>query len=121
VEIFICVFAAQDLPAVREILESSCDVRRVSDREVAIGVVNTSFELPPGTLHRISSVQLAGQHAIELDQYPGAAVERRGSGAWPPAAVLAVSVRGPRRLRGDGERYGPHVVRLPHGAVLVLE
>lgn len=111
-EIFICVFAARDLPAAREVLESRFAVRRASDREVAVKVINARFGLSAQTMHRISSIQLAGRNAIEFDQYPRQAEPRRSSGKWPPAAVLVVSVVG----SGD-----PQVVQLPHGAVLDVE
>lgn len=109
-EVFICVLATPDLPAARQVLESRFAVTRASDRHVAIRVLNTVFGLPQGTLHRISSLQLAGRHALEIDQYPDAARARQHPGADVAAGVFLVSVL--------GQMARPKLVRLPGAAML---
>ncbi len=93
-EIFICVYATRDLAAARGAVETRFDVRRASDREVAIGVLNRQFGLPGNSMHRISSLQLQGRHAFEFDQYPSEAEPRPARAGVPACGILAVSVLG---------------------------
>lgn len=87
--IFICVLGASELEKSREVLESNFEVRRASDREVAIRVINRVYEKPLETLRRLSSLQLAGRNAIEIDQLPIEAGQRdRLPGNLPPELAL---------------------------------
>ncbi|MDO5684287.1 MAG: hypothetical protein Q4G46_15865, partial [Propionibacteriaceae bacterium] len=73
-----------------------------------VRVVNKVWDLPEGTLHRLSSVQLAGRTCIEVDQMPGGA-EPRGALDVPTAGIVSVAVD------GQGEAG---VFVLPDGAIL---
>jgi catechol 2,3-dioxygenase-like lactoylglutathione lyase family enzyme len=68
--VFIAVLASADLPTSRSFYEASLGAVRKSDRRVAIRVLNDAFGIPEQTEHRLSTVQLAGQSLIEIDQYP---------------------------------------------------
>jgi predicted enzyme related to lactoylglutathione lyase len=92
--IFICVLGASDLEKSREVLESNFEVRRASDREVAIRVINRVYEKPLDTLHRLSSVQLAGRNAIEIDQLPIEGRQREKLFGNLPPGISVVTVRG---------------------------
>ncbi len=108
--IFICVLGASDLEKSREVLESNFEVRRASDREVAIRVINRVYEKPLDTLHRLSSVQLAGRNAIEIDQLPIEGMQReKFSGNLPPG-ISVVTVR--------GEVSEVTIISLPNNALL---
>lgn len=90
--IFICVLGASNLEKSRETLEANFEVRRASDREVAIKVINRVYEKDLATLHRISSLQLSGRNAIEIDQMPIEAKLRDVVTGNLPAGISMVSV-----------------------------
>ena len=75
-------------------LEANLEVRRASDREVAIRVINRVYEKPLETLHRLSSLQLAGRNAIEIDQLPIEAEQREVAPNNLPPGISVVTVRG---------------------------
>lgn len=108
--IFICVLGASDLDKSREFLESNFEVRRASDREVAIRVMNRVYEKPLDTLHRLSSLQLAGRNAIEIDQLPKEAIPRERLARNLPPGISIVTVL--------GSVTEPRVFRLPDNALL---
>ncbi len=110
--IFICVLGASDLEKSREVLESQFEVRRASDREVAIRVINRVYEKPLNTLHRLSSLQLAGRNAIEIDQLPIEGVQREVALNNLPAGISVVTVR--------GSVTGPKIIKLPDNALLEI-
>lgn len=110
--IFICVLGASDLAKSREVLESNFEVRRASDREVAIRVINRVYEKPLETLHRLSSLQLAGRNAIEIDQLPNEGAQREKLAGNLPPGISIVTVR--------GEVSEPTMIRLPDNALLEI-
>ena len=110
--IFICVLGASDLEKSREALESQFEVRRASDREVAIRVINRVYEKPLDTLHRLSSLQLAGRNAIEIDQLPIEGVQREVAPNDLPAGISVVTVR--------GSVTEPKIIKLPDNALLEI-
>ena len=110
--IFICVLGASDLEKSREVLESIFEVRRASDREVAIRVINRIYGKPLDTLHRLSSLQLAGRNAIEIDQMPIEGVQREVAHNDLPAGISVVTVR--------GSVAEPKMIRLPDNALLEI-
>ena len=110
--IFICVLGASDLEKSREVLESNFDVRRASDREVAIRVINRVYKKPLDSLHRLSSLQLAGRNAIEIDQLPNEGAQREKLASNLPPGISIVTVR--------GEVSEPTMVTLPDNALLEI-
>ena len=110
--IFICVLGASDLAKSREVLESNFEVRRASDREVAIRVINRVYEKPLETLHRLSSLQLAGRNAIEIDQLPNEGAQREKLASNLPPGISIVTVR--------GEVSEPTMITLPDNALLEI-
>lgn len=110
--IFICVLGASDLEKSRAVLESNFEVRRASDREVAIRVINRVYEKPLETLHRLSSLQLAGRNAIEIDQMPVQASQREKLIDNLPPGISIVTLR--------GEVSGPTILQLPDSALLEI-
>jgi predicted enzyme related to lactoylglutathione lyase len=110
--IFICVLGASDLAKSREVLESNFEVRRASDREVAIRVINRVYEKPLETLHRLSSLQLAGRNAIEIDQLPNEGAQREKLASNLPPGISIVTVR--------GEVSEPTMITLPDNAQLEI-
>ena len=110
--IFICVLGASDLEKSREVLESNFEVRRASDREVAIRVINRVYEKPLDSLHRLSSLQLAGRNAIEIDQLPTEGGQREKLAGNLPPGISIVTVR--------GEVSEPTIITLPDNALLEI-
>jgi predicted enzyme related to lactoylglutathione lyase len=110
--IFICVLGASDLEKSREVLEANFEVRRASDREVAIRVINRVYEKPLETLHRLSSLQLAGRNAIEIDQLPIQGEKREKLAGNLPAGISVVTVR--------GKVSEPMIITLPDDALLEI-
>ena len=110
--IFICVLGASDLEKSREVLESLFEVRRASDREVAIRVINRVYEKPLDTLHRLSSLQLAGRNAIEIDQLPIEGEQREVAPNDLTAGISVVTVR--------GSVTEPKIIKLPDNALLEI-
>ena len=110
--IFICVLGASDLEKSRAVLESNFEVRRASDREAAIKVINRIYEKPLETLHRLSSLQLAGRNAIEIDQLPIEAGQRELARNNLPPGISVVTVR--------GSVAEPTIIKLPDNALLEI-
>ena len=90
--IFICVLGASDLETSRGALESNFKLRRASDREVAIKVINKVYGKSLSVTHRLSSLQLNGRNAIEIDQLPSEAVDREVKVNFLPPGISIVSV-----------------------------
>ena len=110
--IFICVLGASDLEKSRDVLESNFEVRRASDREVAIRVINRVYEKPLETLHRLSSLQLAGRNAIEIDQLPVEGKQREVAPNNLAPGISVVTVR--------GSVAEPKIIKLPDNALLEI-
>lgn len=110
--IFICVLGASDLAASRAKLEQPFQLRRASDREVAVKVLNRVYQKPLTELHRISSLQLNGQNAIEIDQLPNTATARPKQAGYLPPGISIVTV--------IGDLAEPTVVQLPDDALLEI-
>ena len=91
--VFIAVLAARDLDAARARLERTLGARRVTDHALAVRALNACMGLPEGTRHRVSTVQLAGSAALEIDQYPPTAHGRQGM-ASPTGGIVCVTITG---------------------------
>ena len=120
---FIAVLASPDLEADRGWLEAAGIGRRISDRLLAVPVLQHCLGMP-GAETRISSLQLAGGCLIEIDGYPPG-TPPRATARGLPAGVALVSLRapqaGPDWLRIDEPPYDGALVRvdhLPGGALL---
>jgi hypothetical protein len=74
--VFIVVVASPNLEQTREFFEARFVVRRITDHPLSVGVLNRAFQLEPATRHRVSTLQLSGEAAIEIDQYPAKATTR---------------------------------------------
>lgn len=107
---YIAVLASPDLEADRAALEERFAVARVTDHPLPIRAINRSFGFEPTRLHRLSTLQLAGQSALEIDQYPPEAVRRRWQPGHLPPGIALVTAAAPRRV--------PELVCLPGGAWL---
>lgn len=90
--VYVVVAGTHNLDATRGFFESGFGLLRVTDHALPVRVLNQAYELPTGSLHRISTVQLAGSTVIEVDEYPPAAIPR------PPdtAGVVSVTFAGSR-------------------------
>lgn len=110
--IFICVLGASDLEVSRAQLEQPYQLRRASDREVAVKVLNRVYQKPLTELHRISSLQLNGQNAIEVDQLPKEATAREKREGYLPPGISIVTVIGDVQERT--------VIQLPDAALLEI-
>lgn len=110
--IFICVLGASDLEASRKVLEEGFGLRRASDRHVAIKVLNKVYKKPLTDTHRLSSLQLNGRNAIEIDQMPAEAVHREFKDGLLPPGISIVSVVG----QSNQEIF----LKLPDGAGLEI-
>lgn len=110
--IFICVLGAANLELSRAALESNFEVRRASDRQVAIKVLNRIYGKDLTELHRLSSLQLTGRNAIEIDQLPIAAIAREKKTGLLPPGISIVSVL--------ADVDAPSIFQLPDNALLEL-
>lgn len=110
--IFICVLGASDLEVSRAQLEQPYQLRRASDREVAVKVLNRVYQKPLTELHRISSLQLNGQNAIEVDQLPKEATAREKHEGFLPPGISIVTV--------VGDVAATTVIQLPDAALLEI-
>ncbi|HEX7405581.1 MAG TPA: hypothetical protein VF307_06625 [Candidatus Nanopelagicaceae bacterium] len=111
--IFIVVLATSHLDETRNFLENRFALRRVTDHYLPIRILNKAFDLPAQTLHRISSLHLAGECVIETDQYPvNAEIRRRREGDLPPG-ISIVTVYAPEVKESE-------YLLLPDGAILEL-
>lgn len=104
--IFIAVLAAADLETARASVEDGLGARRVTDHPLPVRALNTQLGLTPGTRHRVSTVQLDGQSAIEVDQYPVGTPSRLVAGHAEPGA--------------DPEADPGHGLRLAHGGIVAV-
>ena len=111
--IYICVLATPELEADRAFLEERFAARRVTDHRLPIRAINHAFELSADTTHRLSTLQLGGRSALELDDYPAAAVARACAPGHLPPGIAMVSAA------TDGWS-GRELVTLPGGARLRL-
>jgi catechol 2,3-dioxygenase-like lactoylglutathione lyase family enzyme len=93
--VFIAVVGTRDLDVTRRFLEDRLRSRRVTDHDLPVGVLNRAFGFAAGTRHRVSSVQLAGQSVIEIDQYPPEASERSVPSGCLPPGVAFVTIAAP--------------------------
>lgn len=110
---FIAALATPGLAKDRGSLERSGLGRRVTDRPVAVAVLNACLGLPEDHLTRISSLQLAGGCAIEIDGYPRDLADRPHTMGWPTGIAL-VSIVDPKMPPGAR----PEILTLPGGARL---
>jgi hypothetical protein len=110
--VFIVVVASPDLDVTRGFLESRFGLTRVTDHRLAVGVLNRAYALPPTSTHRVSSVHLAGEAAIEIDQYPPAASPRPLSASGLPDGIAVVEFLATRRDVQGGPVHGPFGLRL---------
>jgi catechol 2,3-dioxygenase-like lactoylglutathione lyase family enzyme len=102
---FIAVLAAPDLEAARAVYEARFGAVRVTDRPVAVPVLNAAMGLPGSTEHRISTLQIAGECAVEIDQFPSGRPARPVGRSGLAGGVVAVTfaIPGP----GAGTARGP--------------
>lgn len=100
--VYVVVAATHDVPATRGYFETAFAVPRMTDHGLPVRVLNQAYGLPPETLHRVSTMQLAGSTLIEVDEYPPAAT-RRPAGA---SGLTSVTFAGPRPAEG-GTRLLP--------------
>jgi hypothetical protein len=103
--VFIVVVGSPDLATTRDFLESRFALSRVTDHFLAVGVLNRAYRLPASSTHRVSSVQLAGEAAIEIDQFPAVAMARRrpAGGLEHGIAVVELNIATPGPVAGGVE------------------
>lgn len=95
--IFIAVLAAPDLPAARAVHVAALGAETRSDSRLSVPALNLARGLPEGTAHRISTSQLPGGCAIEVDE---AVLPRRATtpGDLPSGIAIVTLARGVPRL-----------------------
>lgn len=105
--VFIAVVATPDLVVTRQFFEDRFRLTRVTDHELPVRVLNTAFGLDEETRHRVSSVQLAGQSVIEIDQYPAEATQRPAALGCLPHGVAFVTIAVPNAPPVGSLERGP--------------
>lgn len=90
--VFIVVLTTAELEVSRTSLQSLTGARQVTDHGLPVRAVNRAHGLPDDTLHRVSTSQLRGRSAIEVD-LQSAAPDPRLPGVLY-AGVLSVAVQG---------------------------
>ncbi len=121
---FIAVLATGEMEPDRDWLEAGGVGKKVTDRPVAVPVLQHSLGLAADATIRISSLQLAGGCLIEIDAYPDGTPDRAARGGWP-AGVAMVTLATAAPPPGGQPRAEPpydgraaQVDRLPGGAML---
>ncbi len=121
---FIAVLASADLEADRSWFEAAGIGRRISDRRLAVPVLQRCLGLAEDAETRISSLQLGGGCLIEIDAYPADTPPRRTARGLP-AGVALISLAAPAVATGWTAIPAPpyhgariRVDRLPGGALL---
>jgi catechol 2,3-dioxygenase-like lactoylglutathione lyase family enzyme len=89
--IFIAVVASAALETARASIENGLGARRVTDHPLSVRALNAALGLTTGTRHRVSTVQLAGQSALEVDQYPAGTPSRLAPSYADPCAHPAAN------------------------------
>ena len=89
---FIAVLSAPDLPAARAFHVAALGAETRSDAEVVVPVLNAAQALPDDTRHRISTSQLPGGCAIEVDAARSGVPARGVAPGELPAGVAVVSL-----------------------------
>ena len=120
--VFAAVLASADLERSRAELARALGSSVASDHPVAVGVLNDAYGLPPGTTHRISSLQLAGPGLVEVDQHPlalGPPMATDGSEAGFVAATFLVATPD-GGLPGQWWAAPAAVQRVPAAGAVVL-
>ena len=84
--VYVVAVGTHDVQSTRTFFEATFGAPMVTDHGLPVKVLNQAYGLPYETQHRISTVQLAGQTVIEIDEYPPQAVAR------PPASSGITSV-----------------------------
>lgn len=107
---FIAVLAAPDLEAARAIYERRLGAVRVTDRPVAVPVLSAAMDLPATAEHRISTLQIAGECAVEIDQLPPGRPARPVGADGLAGGVVAMTfavpaIDGPSLRGPDGPPY----------------
>ncbi|MGW5410996.1 VOC family protein [Actinomadura geliboluensis] len=92
--VFIAVLASGDLETSRAALEERLPARRVTDHRLPVRVLNAQLGRPEGTLHRISTLQLPGECAVEVDQYPADVSAAPGRRSPSDGGIVLVTLRG---------------------------
>lgn len=87
---FIVVAATTGIEPARAAFVDLLGADVVTDHELAVGVLNRAFELPPTTRHRVSTAQLDGLGAVEFDQLPAGWTPRPAAAGQLPPGVAVV-------------------------------
>lgn len=86
---FIIILGARDLADTRQFLRERLSLQSTDPIRARMTVLNKSFGLDLETTHPLAMARLSPDYAIELDQYPTAAVPRpQAPGALPPAMAM---------------------------------
>src|SRR5205814_8049965 len=87
--VYVVVIGTHDVEATRGFFEQAFGVRHVTDHALPVRVLNQAYGLPPGTLHRLSTLQLAGTTVVEIDEYPAEAAVRPDGGGGLRSVTFA--------------------------------
>jgi hypothetical protein len=122
--VFITVLATDDLDRDRGWLAAEGVGRIVTDRAVAVPVLQKTLGLGADQTTRISSVQLADGCLIEVDAYPADVPSRVAQPGWSPGMMMVTLASNAPLVRGqkcDSAPYHGRLIqidRLPCGALL---
>lgn len=115
---FIAVLAAADLAATRAAHVAGLGAETRSDSEVAVPVLNRARGLPEGTRHRISTSQLPGSCAIEVDQATAGLPRRAAAPGQVPAGFFLLALAQALPGFDAPARLLPHA---PDGPIEIVE
>jgi hypothetical protein len=100
--VYVVVVGTQDVDVTRGFFEQAFGVSHVTDHALPVKVLNQAYGLPPGTLHRLSTLQLAGNTVVEIDEYPAEASDR--ADGW--GGLRSVTFVGPKPALGSPQALG---------------
>lgn len=89
--VFIMVLGSSDMEATRQFYTGILGQTVLGPWPYRISVLSQAWDQPADTLHSLSMIQLQGQFALELDQYPAEAKRRTGTSVGLPYGPVMVS------------------------------
>jgi catechol 2,3-dioxygenase-like lactoylglutathione lyase family enzyme len=91
---FITVLAAEEIEKARNFYRDKFLIAPGPQIDTPIRGVNDAFDLAPDELQRMTTIAIAQQSYIEIDQYPDMAAKRFGDGGYLVPGVALVTFEG---------------------------
>jgi catechol 2,3-dioxygenase-like lactoylglutathione lyase family enzyme len=91
---FIAILAAEEIEKARNFYRDKFLIAPGPQIDTPNLSLSDAFELPPEETHRITTIGIAGQSYVEIDQYPDMAAKRFGDGGYLVPGIALVTFEG---------------------------